>query len=40
MSNKTSNEDDEKMEKIRKLSSHYNFFHYGVEFPGIQEGGI
>ncbi|WP_418905170.1 Eco57I restriction-modification methylase domain-containing protein (plasmid) [Borreliella finlandensis] len=38
LSNKTSNEDNEKMKKIRKLSSHYKFFHYGIEFPDIQEG--
>ncbi|EEH00307.1 conserved hypothetical protein (plasmid) [Borreliella finlandensis] len=38
MSNKTSNEDNEKMEKIRKLSSHYKFFHYGVDFLDIRKG--
>ncbi|MDO7273026.1 class I SAM-dependent DNA methyltransferase, partial [Borreliella burgdorferi] len=38
LSNKTSSEDKEKIEKIRKLSSHYKFFHYGIEFPDIQEG--
>ncbi|MCD2386077.1 class I SAM-dependent DNA methyltransferase [Borreliella burgdorferi] len=38
LGNKTSSEDKEKMEKIRKLSSHYKFFHYGIEFPDIQEG--
>ncbi len=38
LSNKTSSEDKEKIEKIRKLSSYYKFFHYGIEFPDIQEG--
>ncbi|PRR33091.1 class I SAM-dependent DNA methyltransferase [Borreliella burgdorferi] len=38
LGNKISSEDNEKMEKIRKLSSHYKFFHYGIEFPDIQEG--
>ncbi|QFI15081.1 Eco57I restriction-modification methylase domain-containing protein (plasmid) [Borrelia sp. CA_690] len=38
LENKTSSEDKEKMEKIRKLSSYYKFFHYGIEFPDIQEG--
>ncbi|MBB6043456.1 Eco57I restriction-modification methylase domain-containing protein (plasmid) [Borreliella yangtzensis] len=38
LSNKISIEDKEKIEKIRKLSSHYKFFHYGIEFPDIQEG--
>ncbi|WP_418457406.1 Eco57I restriction-modification methylase domain-containing protein [Borreliella andersonii] len=38
LGNKTSSEDNEEMEKIRKLSSHYKFFHYGIEFPDIQEG--
>ncbi|WP_420025401.1 Eco57I restriction-modification methylase domain-containing protein [Borreliella valaisiana] len=36
--NKTSSKDKEKIEKIRKLSSYYKFFHYGIEFPDIQEG--
>uniref|UniRef100_UPI003B20E933 Eco57I restriction-modification methylase domain-containing protein n=1 Tax=Borreliella tanukii TaxID=56146 RepID=UPI003B20E933 len=36
--NKTSSEDKEKIEKIRKLSSYYKFFHYGIEFPDIWEG--
>ncbi|WP_418906248.1 Eco57I restriction-modification methylase domain-containing protein (plasmid) [Borreliella tanukii] len=36
--NKTSSEDKEKIEIIRKLSSYYKFFHYGIEFPDIQEG--
>ncbi|WP_414143505.1 Eco57I restriction-modification methylase domain-containing protein [Borreliella burgdorferi] len=36
--NETSSEDKEKIEKIRKLSSYYKFFHYGIEFPDIQEG--
>lgn len=27
-----------KNRKIRKLSSYYKFFHYGIEFPDIQEG--
>ncbi|ACN52928.1 conserved hypothetical protein (plasmid) [Borreliella valaisiana VS116] len=26
-----------KIEKIRRLSSYYKFFHYGIEFPDIQE---
>ncbi|ACL34132.1 class I SAM-dependent DNA methyltransferase [Borreliella burgdorferi] len=38
LGNKTSSEDKEKIEKIRKLSSYYKFFHYGIEFPDIQEG--
>ncbi|WP_418905526.1 Eco57I restriction-modification methylase domain-containing protein [Borreliella japonica] len=38
LSNKTSTEDKEKIDKIRKLSSYYKLFHYGVEFPDIQEG--
>ncbi|WP_418885673.1 Eco57I restriction-modification methylase domain-containing protein [Borreliella tanukii] len=38
LSNKTSSEDGEKIEKIKKLSSYYKFFHYGIEFPDIQEG--
>ncbi|WP_434239293.1 class I SAM-dependent DNA methyltransferase (plasmid) [Borreliella burgdorferi] len=38
LGNKTSSEDKEKMKKIRKLSSQYKFFHYGIEFPDIQEG--
>ncbi|WP_417903168.1 Eco57I restriction-modification methylase domain-containing protein (plasmid) [Borreliella andersonii] len=38
LGNKTSSDDNEEMEKIRKLSSHYKFFHYGIEFPDIQEG--
>ncbi|WP_421114414.1 Eco57I restriction-modification methylase domain-containing protein (plasmid) [Borreliella americana] len=36
--NKISSEDKEKIEKIKKLSSYYKFFHYGMEFPDIQEG--
>ncbi|WP_215537563.1 class I SAM-dependent DNA methyltransferase [Borreliella bavariensis] len=36
--NKTSSEDKEKIEIIRKLSSYYKFFNYGIEFPDIQEG--
>ncbi|WP_418905335.1 Eco57I restriction-modification methylase domain-containing protein (plasmid) [Borreliella turdi] len=38
LGNKTSSEDKEKIEKIRKLSRYYKFFHYGIEFPDIQEG--
>ncbi|WP_419261170.1 Eco57I restriction-modification methylase domain-containing protein [Borreliella afzelii] len=38
LDNKISSEDKEKIEKIRKLSAHYKFFHYGIEFPDIQEG--
>ncbi|WP_418909661.1 Eco57I restriction-modification methylase domain-containing protein (plasmid) [Borreliella lanei] len=38
LSNKISSEDNEEMGRIRKLSSHYKFFHYGIEFPDIQEG--
>ncbi|WP_418457434.1 Eco57I restriction-modification methylase domain-containing protein [Borreliella andersonii] len=38
LGNKTTSEDKGKMERIRKLSSHYKFFHYGIEFPDIQEG--
>ncbi|WP_330529122.1 class I SAM-dependent DNA methyltransferase [Borreliella valaisiana] len=38
LGNKTSSEDKEKIEKIRRLSSYYKFFHYGIEFPDIQEG--
>ncbi|WP_215540825.1 class I SAM-dependent DNA methyltransferase [Borreliella bavariensis] len=38
LGNKTSSEDKEKIEKIRKLSSYYKFFHYGIEFPDIEEG--
>ncbi|WP_151074396.1 class I SAM-dependent DNA methyltransferase [Borreliella turdi] len=38
LGNKTSSEDKEKIEKIKKLSSCYKFFHYGIEFPDIQEG--
>ncbi|WP_434792927.1 class I SAM-dependent DNA methyltransferase (plasmid) [Borreliella burgdorferi] len=38
LDNKTSSEDKEKIEKIRKLSSYYKFFHYGIEFPDIQSG--
>ncbi|WP_418906231.1 Eco57I restriction-modification methylase domain-containing protein (plasmid) [Borreliella tanukii] len=38
LGNKTSSEDKEKIEIIRKLSSYYKFFHYGIEFPDIQEG--
>ncbi|WP_215536343.1 class I SAM-dependent DNA methyltransferase [Borreliella bavariensis] len=38
LSNKASSEDKEKIEKIRKLSSYYKLFHYGIEFPDIQEG--
>ncbi len=30
LGNKTSSEDKEKIEKIRKLSSYYKFFHYGI----------
>ncbi|WP_215537981.1 class I SAM-dependent DNA methyltransferase [Borreliella bavariensis] len=36
--NKIYSEDKEKIEKIRKLSSYYKFFHYGIEFPDIEEG--
>ncbi|PRR28200.1 class I SAM-dependent DNA methyltransferase [Borreliella burgdorferi] len=38
LGNKISIEDKEKIEKIKKLSSYYKFFHYGIEFPDIQEG--
>ncbi|WP_210376821.1 class I SAM-dependent DNA methyltransferase [Borreliella garinii] len=38
LGNKISSEDKEKIEKIKKLSSYYKFFHYGIEFPDIQEG--
>ncbi|MDO7256771.1 class I SAM-dependent DNA methyltransferase [Borreliella burgdorferi] len=38
LDSKISSEDKEKIEKIRKLSSYYKFFHYGIEFPDIQEG--
>ncbi len=38
LDSKISNEDKEKIKKIKKLSSHYKFFHYGIEFPDIQEG--
>ncbi|MGF7102140.1 class I SAM-dependent DNA methyltransferase [Borreliella kurtenbachii] len=38
LGNKTSIKDKGKINKIRKLSSHYKFFHYGIEFPDIQEG--
>ncbi|WP_210369440.1 class I SAM-dependent DNA methyltransferase, partial [Borreliella garinii] len=38
LGNRASSEDKEKIEKIRKLSSYYKFFHYGIEFPDIQEG--
>ncbi|SCW42558.1 Type II restriction/modification system, DNA methylase subunit YeeA, partial [Borreliella japonica] len=38
LNNKTSSEDEEKIEKIKKLSSCYKFFHYGIEFPDIQGG--
>nr|AAU86145.1 hypothetical protein BGP294 [Borreliella bavariensis PBi] len=38
LGNKTSSEDKEKIEKIRKLSSYYKFFHYGIEFSDLQEG--
>ncbi|ACN55470.1 type I restriction enzyme r protein (plasmid) [Borreliella burgdorferi WI91-23] len=38
LENKPSSEDKKKIEKIRKLSSYYKFFHYGIEFPDIQEG--
>ncbi|AJY73041.1 class I SAM-dependent DNA methyltransferase [Borreliella afzelii] len=38
LGNKTSSEDKEKIEKIRKVSSYYKFFHYGIEFPDIEEG--
>ncbi|APS99269.1 hypothetical protein Bmayo_04755 (plasmid) [Borreliella mayonii] len=38
LGNKPSSKDKEKIEKIRKLSSYYKFFHYGIEFPDIQEG--
>ncbi|WP_420025276.1 Eco57I restriction-modification methylase domain-containing protein (plasmid) [Borreliella yangtzensis] len=38
LSNKISSEDKGKIEKIRKLSSYYKFFHYGIEFPDIQGG--
>ncbi|WP_215536608.1 class I SAM-dependent DNA methyltransferase [Borreliella bavariensis] len=38
LGNKTSSKDKEKIEKIRKVSSYYKFFHYGIEFPDIEEG--
>ncbi|WP_210360142.1 class I SAM-dependent DNA methyltransferase [Borreliella garinii] len=38
LGNKTSSEDKEKIEKIRKVSSYYKFFHYGIEFPDIEGG--
>ncbi|WP_373585116.1 Eco57I restriction-modification methylase domain-containing protein, partial [Borreliella afzelii] len=38
LGNKTSSENKEKIEKIRKLSSYYKLFHYGIEFPDIEEG--
>ncbi|MGF7101896.1 type II restriction/modification system DNA methylase subunit YeeA, partial [Borreliella kurtenbachii] len=38
LDSKISNEDKEKIEKIKKLSSYYKFFHYGIEFLDIQEG--
>ncbi len=38
LGNKTSREDKEKIERIKKLSNYYKFFHYGIEFPDIQEG--
>lgn len=38
LGNRASSEDKEKIEKIRKLSIYYKFFHYGIEFPDIQEG--
>ncbi len=38
LNSKISSEDKEKIEKIKKLSSYYKFFHYGIEFPDIQEG--
>ncbi|WP_210378753.1 class I SAM-dependent DNA methyltransferase [Borreliella garinii] len=38
LGNRASSEDKEKIEKIRKLSIYYKFFHYGIEFPDIEEG--
>ncbi|WP_031505555.1 class I SAM-dependent DNA methyltransferase [Borreliella garinii] len=38
LGNRASSKDKEKIEKIRKLSSYYKFFHYGIEFPDIEEG--
>ncbi|AJY73058.1 class I SAM-dependent DNA methyltransferase [Borreliella afzelii] len=38
LNNKTSSEDAENIEKIKKISTYYKFFHYGIEFPDVQEG--
>ncbi|QMU99647.1 class I SAM-dependent DNA methyltransferase (plasmid) [Borrelia sp. A-FGy1] len=38
LNNKTSDPDKENIEKIKKISSYYKVFHYGVEFPDAEEG--
>ncbi|WP_418905313.1 Eco57I restriction-modification methylase domain-containing protein (plasmid) [Borreliella turdi] len=38
INNKTSSEDEENIEKIKKISTYYKFFHYGIEFPDAKDG--
>lgn len=38
LNNKISSEDKENIEKIKKISIYYKFFHYGIEFPDAREG--
>ncbi|SCW42040.1 hypothetical protein SAMN02983004_01043, partial [Borreliella japonica] len=38
LNNKTSSEDEENIEKIKKINTYYKFFHYGVEFPDTRGG--